>query len=167
MYYFCSGFQILTGMKNRFFILMLLAGMALNIAHAQVVMQPAEPNEVCQQAWEKYHKGDVLWKTGWGLFVGGAVATAAGWGSFIPCSFGPGPDAPAEQKSKQTAAIAATLTIASVGSAAFVASIPCLIVGQVQRKKALKAYNEHCADQPPLTFSIQSSSNGLGLAMQF
>lgn len=148
-------------------MLMLLVGMTLNIAHAQVVMQPSEPNEVCQQAWEKYHKGDVLWRTGWGLFVGGAVATAAGWGGFMTCSFGPGPNATAEQKSRQTAAIASTLTIASVGSAAFVASIPCLIVGQVQRKKAVKAYNEQCADQPPLTFSIQSSSQGLGLAMQF
>ena len=52
-----------------------------------------------------------------------------------------------------------------IGCGVFVASIPCIIVGQVQRKKALKIYNEQCADQTPLTFSIQSSSNGLGLAM--
>ena len=243
-------------MKKSIIVLTLFACICGNL-HAQVIMKPSEPNEVCAQAWNKYHKGDVLWKTGWGLFVGGAVTTAIGWGCFLPCSFSTGPT----QSPEKRAAIISTLTVASIGSAAFVSSIPCLIVGQVQRKQAIKAYNNencalgvsceqikidykkandtwkagwglfgagsglaiiggfmaaspmlgpstttteltgwgfvgaglgsviasvpcicvghvqrqaarnlyksNCADQTPLTFSIQSSANGLGLAMQF
>lgn len=148
-------------------MLMLLVGMTLNIAHAQVVMQPSKPNEVCQEAWEKYHKGDVLWKTGWGLFgAGGAMAIAGGVTGFIS-GFGASAQPPEERDPKVYIAPRTGYAIMGIGCGLFVASIPCIIVGQVQRKKAVKAYNEQCADQPPLTFSIQSSSQGLGLAMQF
>lgn len=54
-----------------------------------------------------------------------------------------------------------------VGLGSLITSIPCICVGQVERKKASNLYNQHCAAEPPLTFSIQSSANGLGLAMQF
>jgi hypothetical protein len=54
-----------------------------------------------------------------------------------------------------------------VGLGSLITSIPCICVGQVERKKASSLYNQHCAAEPPLTFSIQSSANGLGLAMQF
>ena len=54
-----------------------------------------------------------------------------------------------------------------VGLGSLITSIPCICVGQVERKKATSLYNQHCAAEPPLTFSIQSSANGLGLAMQF
>ena len=243
-------------MKKSIIVLTLFACVSLNM-HAQVIMKPSEPNEVCAQAWEKYHKGDVLWKTGWGLFVGGAVTSAVGWGTTCLFSATPGP----QPTPKRIAVGRTTLAIASIGSIALVSSVPCLIVGQVQRKKAIKAYNNencalgvsceqikidykkandtwkagwglfgagsglavvggfmaasqmlgpsntateltgwgfigaglgsviasvpcicvghvqrqaarnlyksNCADQTPLTFSIQSSANGLGLAMQF
>ena len=252
-------------MKARFLALIIFSGITLHIAQAQVVMQPANPNEACAEAWAKYHKGDVLWNTGWGLFGGGMIAGALGWTLFPIFSTALPPDAPQEQKNRKTAAIASTLTVATLGSAAFLASIPCLAVGQVRRKTAIKnyeewncesylsceqinsyyhnadvmwktgwglfgagmgmftfgmlcivpnvfppapgpdpyaleksgfailgvgcgaviasvpcicvghvrrkasqgLYNDKCADQAPLTFSIQSSSNGIGLAMQF
>lgn len=55
-----------------------------------------------------------------------------------------------------------------VGGGITLASIPCLAVGQVRRKAAMNMYNEKCgSDQPILSFSLQTSSNGLGIAMQF
>lgn len=55
-----------------------------------------------------------------------------------------------------------------IGSGVVVASISCIAVGARDRKYASKIYDtKHCSPETPLTFSIQSSSNGLGLAMQF
>ncbi|MCR5049623.1 MAG: hypothetical protein K6A36_00905 [Paludibacteraceae bacterium] len=131
---------------KRLLVFMLVCSVAYSNMQAQVIMKPSEPNAVCAEAWEKYHKGDVLWKTGWGLFVGGAVTAAVGWGTFFPCSFTPDPYASPEVKAQHKAAVVSTLTIASIGSAAFVSSVPCLIVGQVRRKQAIKVYNnENCA----------------------
>ena len=54
-----------------------------------------------------------------------------------------------------------------IGSGATIASIPCLAVGQTRRKAAQNYYQKNCAAEPPLTFAIQTSSNGLGIAMKF
>lgn len=150
-------------MKKSIIVLMLFACVSLNM-HAQVIMKPSEPNEVCAQAWEKYHKGDVLWKTGWGLFgAGGAIAIAGG------ITFGVTGYARVDPEGRHVFNPTPLIgySVFAVGAGMFVASIPCVIVGQVQRKSASKEYNENCTDQTPLTFSIQSSANGLGLAMQF
>ena len=228
---------------------------------AQKVLLPAEPSEVCLQAWNDYHKADMLWNTGWGLFGAGTVMTIAGvlgWdmtpysspyrytlanpgfcimcigaGTFfasIPCIavgqvrrkealkiykewncspetcedikinykqadtlwktgwglFGAGCGLaifggvfghhfaqcqdhlpPEDRDPNKTAAAVAGTAIMGIGCGVFGISVPCLIVGQVRRKASCDLYNQQCADQTPLTFSLQSSSNGLGLAMQF
>lgn len=242
-------------------VLLVLFGITLNATQAQNILKPAEPNEVCMEAWQNYHKADVLWKTGWGLFGAGAGMTLAGcigWtcvprgesyaftrpgfiimciggGAFlssIPClaigqvrrksamviyneyncspetcadikinykkadtlwktgwglfgaglglsvggsvlwltnaNFG-GALPPSEYKgTKRAAACDTGFAIMIIGCGMEIASIPCLAVGQVRRKAASKLYNEKCgSDQPVLSFSLQTSSNGLGLAMQF
>ena len=247
-------------MKKSIIVLTLFACVSLNM-HAQVVMKSSEPNEVCAQAWEKYHKGDVLWKTGWGLFgAGGAIAIAGG------ITFGVTSYARVDPEGRHVFNPTPLIgySVFAVGAGMFVSSVPCLIVGQVQRKQALRLckterddwtcqdlrkefqnatklwktgwgllgagaglaviggavigyynnvppmgnyqevdiidggyvimctglvtmgasvpctcvghvrrqahkniFNNKCADQAPLTFSIQSSANGLGLAMQF
>lgn len=131
---------------------------------AQTAVEASNPNDVCAETWAKYQQANTLWKTGWGLFGVGLAAGAAGWTTFPMVSFASGP----HQSEEQRAAIAATLTVATVGSAMLVSSVPCLIVGQVRRKSALRKLNEQCPNyQPSVTFSIQSSPNGMGLAMQF
>ncbi len=128
---------------KRFLVFVLLAGMALNMVHAQVVLPPTDPNEACAEAWNKYHKGDVLWKTGWGLFVPGVVGTAlCSTLGFITSFTG----YPPQEEPNPAPVICFSFMGLSAG--AFIASIPCLIVGQVQRKKALKEYNEwNCAPE--------------------
>ena len=135
---------------------------------AQTAVEASNPNDVCAETWAKYQQANTLWKTGWGLFGVGLAAGAAGWTTIPMVSFTPGPRASEKQKAESRAAIAATLTVATVGSAMLISSVPCLIVGQVRRKAALRELNEKCPnDQPSVTFSIQSSPNGMGLAMQF
>ena len=250
-----------TGMK-KLCILIVLFGITFNAIQAQLILKPAEPNEVCMEAWQNYHKADVIWKTGWGLFGAGAGMTLAGciswtttkyssgfstWQhpgfsimcvglasfvSSIPClavgqvrrkaamttyfdnncspetcadikinykkantlwktgwglfgaglglsvggsvlwltnaNFG-GALPPSEYKgTKRAAACDTGFAIMIIGCGMEIASIPCLAVGQVRRKAAAKLYNEKCgSDQPVLSFSLQTSSNGLGIAMQF
>lgn len=152
---------------KRLLVLMLVCSVAYSNMRAQVIMKPSEPNTVCAEAWEKYHKGDVLWKTGWGLFgVGGAMGIAGGVTGFITGFYGSAYP-PEMRDPKASIAPLTGYAIMGIGCGLFVASIPCIVVGQVQRKKALEEYNGKCSDQTPLTFSIQSSANGLGLAMQF
>ena len=252
-------------MRNRIFLLLLLAGVLYSTLHAQVFLSPAEPSEVCQQAWNDYHKADVLWNTGWGLFGGGLVMAGLGAGCGVGTAFGLGARPLEEGDPKLIARNRFWWSICWIGTASYVASVPCLIVGQVRRKAAIRSYeelncesylsckqlnnyykknnalwkagwglfgsgigttvlgtlfvvipmfsptlsqnapgievsgfaligigsgvviasipcisvgqvrrkasynlyNQQCADKTPLTFSLQSSSNGLGLAMQF
>lgn len=240
-------------------ILLVLFGITLNATQAQNILKPAEPNEVCMEAWQNYHKADVLWKTGWGLFGAGAGLTLAGcigwtcWPrgesyaytrpgfiimcigggtllSSIPClvigqvrrksamviyneyncspetceqinlnykkantlwktgwglfgagmglvlgggifamcnMYTPEPE-PLMENNPRVSAFNIGFYTMIVGGGITLASIPCLAVGQVRRKAASKLYNEKCgSDQPVLSFSLQTSSNGLGLAMQF
>ena len=53
------------------------------------------------------------------------------------------------------------------GSGLFVASIPCIVVGTVKRNNSYELYNQTCARQTALEFGIQTSQNGVGLAMKF
>ena len=59
-------------------ILLVLFGITLNATQAQNILKPAEPNEVCMEAWQNYHKADVIWKTGWGLFGAGLGVAVGG-----------------------------------------------------------------------------------------
>ncbi len=249
-------------MKNSLFALIMLVGLMVpTTMQAQKVLLPAEPSEVCQQAWSDYHKADILWQTGWGLFGGGTAMTVAGllgwtltpyespyWHSWtnpgfyimciggatffasIPCLaigqvrrkealkryeewncspetceeikinykqantlwktgwglFGVGAGLalgggvlagtsamsqddlpPAERDPNKIIAAKTGWAIMGIGCGIFVASIPCLAVGQVRRKASQDAFGKKCADQPPLTFSLSSSPNGLGLTMNF
>ena len=233
--------------------LLFLISLAFIVAQAQTLARPAEPNEVCAEAWNKYRKADALWKTGWGLFITGLVGTPACYGATaatlynhemtptelatnracfsltvicggalvasVPClivgqvrrkgamrtisEYQCLPDRTCEEirldykRANDTwkagwglfgsglgllvigipmtfpfngynhAAELAGFGLIGVGSGAVAASLPCLAFGQVQRKTASKLYHQYCADQPPLTFSLQTSSNGLGVAMNF
>ena len=148
-------------------ILLVLFGITLSATQAQNILKPAEPNEVCMEAWQNYHKADVLWKTGWGLF-GSGMGLVLGGGIFAMCNmYTPEPEPLIENNPRVSASNIGFYTMI-VGGGITLASIPCLAVGQVRRKAASKLYNEKCgSDQPVLSFSLQTSSNGLGLAMQF
>ena len=119
----------------------------------------------CEEIKINYKKANTLWKTGWGLFGAGAGLAFSGcltwrytmqWG--LP---------PLERNPRVEAASTAGFTIMIIGAGALVASIPCIAVGQKLRKAAQSVYNERCSSEPPITFAVHASSNGLGLAMRF
>ena len=123
-------------------ILLVLFGVIFNAIQAQYVLKPVEPNEVCMEAWQNYHKADVLWKTGWGLFGAGAGMTLAGCISWTTTKYSSGFSTWQHPG----------FSIMCVGLASFLSSIPCLAVGQVRRKAAMTTYfdnncsPETCAD---------------------
>ena len=108
--------------------------------------------ETCEDIKFNYQEANKLWKAGWGLLGAGAGLAIAG-GVMV----GSGNDVLWD----------AGWGIFGVGCGAMVSSVPCLAVGHVRRKVTRNTYNTQCADQPPLTFSINTSSNGLGLALNF
>ena len=152
---------------KKLFILVVLLGITLNATQAQQILKPAEPNEVCMEAWQNYRKADVLWKTGWGLF-GAGMGLVLGGGIFAMCNmYTPEPE-PLMENNPRVSAFNIGFYTMIVGGGITLASIPCLAVGQVRRKEAANLYNTKCnPDQPILSFSLQTSSNGLGLAMHF
>ena len=237
-----------TAMRKSFILLM--ACLVFSATRAQTIAYPALPNEVCAKAWNNYRKADVLWKTGWGLFISGAVGTTACsigtiatlykhemtpaelatnrscfslaivscgvLAASVPClivgqvrrknsmrtinEYQCAPDLTCDELrlsykrandtwkagwglfgsglgllivgisltfTENNTMLNAGLGLISIGSGAVITSVPCLAFGQVQRKSAAKQYHQYCADQPPLTFSLQTSSNGLGIAMNF
>ncbi len=123
-------------------ILLVLFSITLNTTQAQQILKPTEPNEACIEAWQNYHKADVLWNTGWGLFGAGAGMTLAGCISWTTTKYSSGFSTWQHPG----------FSIMCVGLASFVSSIPCLAVGQVQRKAAMTTYfdincsPETCAD---------------------
>ena len=138
-------------------VLLLMVGMSISMAHAQKVVAPTNPNEACEQAWIKYQKADKLRKAGWGLFGAGGGALIAGTVTAGLGGYAVRPEV-----------VFTGLSIAALGGGALTASIPCICVGHVRRKNALEEYNTHCGQaQEPLTFSVQASENGVGLAMTF
>lgn len=59
-------------------IILLMVCFTFAATQAQTLACPAQPSEVCADAWNKYRKADTLWKTGWGLFGAGAGLTVGG-----------------------------------------------------------------------------------------
>lgn len=115
----------------------------------------------CPEAWGSYQKGVrlascgvYLLYSGIGCVAGGALWMGLGFGINDPKIRGLG---------------YAGIVLASLGGGAFIpASIPCLVVGKVKMNNTHEIYNESCARQGnELTFGIQASQNGIGIAMNF
>jgi hypothetical protein len=130
----------------------------------------------CTQAYEQYMKGQKLRKSGWGLFASGL--TFMGVGSVL-YGVGYGLGGPKTTYSKYGSSsrfedeslflgmgIPGAILLGA-GSGLFVASIPCIVVGTVKRNNSYELYNQTCARQTALEFGIQTSQNGVGLAMKF
>ena len=152
--------------RRRILAVILMVCTAVLTLQAKAIPQPKNPSSACAEAWHNYRKVNALWITGWGLFgVGLGVDAVAGMilpiHTFGICTKPEGNPA-------ARAAVKTDLALLGVGSGMMVASIPCLIVGQIQRKEALKTYKETCmSDQPDVHISFQSSADGIGLAMRF
>lgn len=131
----------------------------------------------CPEAWESYQKGSTLWKTGWGLFGAGGGCVVLGclnvvMGGMFAWATAEGRSNGREGQSKGDMLIHGMYisgqTLIGLGVLSMHAAVPCLIVGKIKRNNSHEVYNEVCArPQPEITFGVQASSNGLGLAINF
>ena len=121
----------------------------------------------CEEAFKSYKTGRTLAITGWVLFGVGAYVTLSGssmfWASNILYWTDQFEDYPLVMSLAGGGVAAAGLTIVA-------ASIPCVVIGEIKLHTSHKVYNASCAKPAPtasLQFGIQSSQNGIGLAMKF
>lgn len=106
--------------------------------------------DLCIESYRMFSKGEKLQTAGWWVLgVGGASCLALGLASGL-CD---------EWEIWVFVGVPAF-----VGTAA--ACIPLLTVGAHQKNYAFEEYNKHCA-KPAVTLNLQSSQNGLGLALNF
>jgi len=113
------------------------------------------------EAWQSYKKGTALWATGWSLAGVGVACFCAGEILFIG-------DAVASMfESGHGPGMLAGIGLMIGGGALNVASIPCLIVGGKKKYSAHEIYNNNCSkSQPQIELSLQTSQNGIGLALK-
>ena len=120
----------------------------------------------CKEAWEYYQSGCNLWSAGWKLFGCGAGFTILGG-----VLYGVGVSVFLYDDYNYDAYLGMTIPGAILlagGSGCLAASVPCLIVGGIRKNNSDNEYNETCGRQKyAVTFGIQASQNGLGLAMNF
>lgn len=131
----------------------------------------------CPAAYQYRLQADKLYKTGWGLFGGGlgvgvvgAFTASFGFAYLIGVGIGAA-FASDDSVVRQGAVICVSgLVCLGAGAAATIASIPCLAVGAHRRDQgSMDIYNRSClAPQPTaLRLNVQTSSNGIGLALQW
>ena len=110
----------------------------------------------CPNAFIKYYHGKNMITAGWVMFGLGCAMTVPGWTLFAVGEGG------VEEIG---------IAIGSIGAASvFFSSTIILPIGYVYRYKAMKIYNEQCAYNKrtaACTFNLQSSSDGIGIALTF
>ena len=119
----------------------------------------------CPEVYGRFKSGYVTAMTGWGLFAAGPILTLCiglpVWLSGDPCMY--------DHYDSHKVALHAGFGIGfiTVGMGAFVSGITCLGVGYGRMHRSAEIYNFHCANKPTTYWSLQSSANGIGLALHF
>ena len=105
-------------------------------------------------AYAEYMKGAKMINTGWWLLGGGMFAIVAGTG--MGSVFGGGGGA------------AMIISLSVIGSAAVAGSVPLVLIGNNKQKKSFDLNNYSLEpNQPKLSLNLQTSQNGVGLALSF
>lgn len=122
--------------------------------------------EQCRRAYHQYQKGHKMTKAGWSLLGIGAACMLTGgicWGA----SGSPG--IKSFENGGYDDDFKAGFCLLIIGTAPLFSSIPLLSVGYSKKNNAYKLYNESCAPKKTaaVTLNLQSSRNGIGLALCF
>ena len=148
-------------------------GMTLRIGNSYIVNQNVMNSRAYMgylqntspEVYGRFKNGYVTAMTGWGLFAAGPILTLCiglpVWLSGDPCID--------DHYDSHKVALHAGFGIGSiaVGMGAFISGITCLGVGYGKMHRSADIYNFHCANKPTTYWSIQSSANGIGLALHF
>ena len=102
------------------------------------------------KAYSDYLAGSKLIRTGWWMLGAGLVAIPFGITTGVPIGEGGG--------------AALIISFSTIGAAVTAASIPVLCIGI---KKKNNSFNLNNYNQPALSLNVQSSQNGIGLALNF
>ena len=143
-----------------------------------------------RQAYIKYMQGEKIIQAGWGTFLGGLIMGSIGVGCYVYhedrgyyyydawrekyknsyYNSSRYEDPLYKKYIKHCYEIAdnggGTLIGVGYGISVF-AGIPLLSVGYTRQKNAIKMFNEQNGKQPAVTFNLQASQNGIGLALNF
>ena len=148
-------------------------GMTLRIGNSYIVNQNVMNSRAYMgylqntspEVYGRFKSGYVTAMTGWGLFAAGPILTLCiGLPVLIfgdPCMD--------DHYDSHKVALHAGFGIGSiaVGMGAFISGITCLGVGYGRMHRSAEIYNFLCANKPTTYWSLQSSANGLGLALHF
>ena len=148
-------------------------GMTLRIGNSYIVNQNVMNSRAYMgylqntspEVYGRFKSGYVTAMTGWGLFAAGPILTLCiglpVWLSGDPCMY--------DHYDSHKVALHAGFGIGftTVGMGAFISGITCLGVGYGRMHRSADIYNFHCANKPTTYWSLQSSANGLGLALHF
>lgn len=124
----------------------------------------------CPEAWQRYLQGNKLWKAGWGLLgagIGiemliGVPLYCAGWVNSVNDAVYYN-----SYSNYNAALVVSGAAFITIGSLMEAGSIPLLIVGGIRRNNTHEVYNASCAKPNTVSLNLQSSANGIGLALKF
>ena len=148
-------------------------GMTLRIGNSYIVNQNVMNSRAYMgylqntspEVYGRFKSGYVTAMTGWGLFAAGPILTLC---IGLPVLIFGDPCMDDHYDSHKVALHAGFgVGFITVGMGAFVSGITCLGVGYGRMHKSAEIYNFHCANKPTTYWSLQSSANGLGLALHF
>ena len=106
-----------------------------------------------RQAYLKYMQGEQLIYAGWGTLGGGTLLWVTG--TIIAV------------RAPSSIIMNLCVPMCTIGGSATIASVPLLCVGYTRQKNAIKMFNEQNGQQPAVTLNLQTSQNGIGLALNF
>lgn len=148
-------------------------GMTLRIGNSYIVNQNVMNSRAYMgylkntspEVYGRFKSGYVTAMTGWGLFAAGPSLTLC---IGLPVLIFGDPCMDDHYDSHKVALHAGFgIGFIAVGMGAFVSGITCLGVGYGRMHKSAEIYNFLYANKPTTYWSIQSSANGIGLALHF
>ena len=112
-----------------------------------------------RQAYLRYMQGEQRIDAGWVMLIGGLIFSASGGGCIDYGSY---------YRYLYSHKVYVTGWIfLGIGISSWLTSIPLLSVGYTRQKNAIKMFNEQNGKQPAVTLNLQTSQNGIGLALNF
>ena len=130
----------------------------------------------CMPAFTKYHKGQQMIAAGWSLFglglatttIGGCLFMSEAWVGVVTSGLFY-KNNPEKAKQVRLDFERSGIALTSIGVGMTISSVVLLPIGYKYSKQSVDIFNNQCSPQrqPIATLNLQSSSDGIGLAICF